>query len=187
MEQGLAQKALLEEEIHSKNQDLIALNRRQDKAIKAREVINHVAKATQEELEEQLANLVTMCLATIFDDPYQFKIRFEHRRNTIETDLLFIKDGEECKPIDSSGGGALDTASFGLRVGLWTLNPNRPVFILDEPFKNLSIDKHEKASVICKELCDELKIQIIMVSHSENILEYADKVFRVEDGRVLEE
>ena len=187
VDRALAEKTFLEEEITTRTNDLEKSRLKLDASLKAREVITLVAKNTQEDLERQLSSLVTMCLAAVFPDPYGFKVRFEERRNTIEADLLFTKGEAEYKPIDSSGGGVLDVASFGLRIGLWSLNTTRPTFVLDEPFKHVSPDLHDKVSLLCKELCDELGIQIIMVSHSDNIVAYADKVFVVENGIVTEE
>ena len=186
LDTALVQRESLQTQIDETQMSLGLSEQRVEKSLKAREVITHVAKQTQGRLELQLSELVSMCLATVFPDPYGFKVVFEQRRNTLECDLFLEKDGELFKPIDSTGGGVLDILAFGLRVALWSLRPGRPTFILDEPAKFLSPDLHDKFSMLCKELCDKLKIQIIMVSHSEDIVTYADKVFKIQNGQLVE-
>ena len=48
--------------------------------------------------------------------------------------------------------------------------------IFDEPFKFLSRDLHEKASYMLKEISERFKMQIIMVSHSQELIDSADKI-----------
>jgi DNA repair exonuclease SbcCD ATPase subunit len=56
---------------------------------------------------------------------------------------------------------------------------------LDEPFKNLSKDLQSKAGEILKLLSQKLGIQIIMITHEQELMEIADKTFeiqKVKDG-----
>jgi DNA repair exonuclease SbcCD ATPase subunit len=123
-------------------------------------------------------------LATVFPDPYEFVVAFEERRNTIEADLLFKRGDDVFTPIESSGGGAIDFASFALRVADWRLRGGRNKIILDEPFRNLSSDLQTKAGELLKRISTELGLQIIMVSHHPKINETADRVFYVNNGTV---
>ena len=81
--------------------------------------------------------------------------------------------------MDAVGGGVIDIISLSLRIAYWSMKPNRPVFILDEPLRFLSVDLQERASEMLKTISDELGVQIIMVSHLPNIIGSADKVFNV--------
>jgi DNA repair exonuclease SbcCD ATPase subunit len=155
------------------------LSTRYDNALKARIVLQDVAKKTQENLELRISKLVTMALAAVFPDPPAFVTSVETRRNQTEIDLLFEVDSARDKPEDSDAGGAMDIASFALRIACWSLNKTRNTFILDEPFRNLSADLQHKAGEMIKELSTELGIQIIMVSHQEEINVKADRTFIV--------
>ncbi|RLA02447.1 MAG: hypothetical protein DRQ42_00585 [Gammaproteobacteria bacterium] len=146
-------------------------------AEQARAILQLVAKSTQSKLEYHIANLVTTALRSVFPEAPDFEVHFVERRNTTECDLLFKIDGEEYKPIESSGGGALDVASFALRVSRWSLNKNRPTLILDEPFRNVSPDLQNKVSEMVKLVSSEIKLQIIMISHAVEINTSADKIF----------
>jgi len=148
---------------------------------KARAIVQKVAEDCQKKIEFQISNLVSLALASVFPDPYEFKVSFVQRRNRTECDLLFVKNDEECEPLTAAGGGVVDIASFALRVAIWSLKKTRPTFILDEPAKFVSVDLQSKVSAMLKELSEKLKIQIIMVSHLPEIIWSADKIFRVEN------
>lgn len=146
---------------------------------KAQFIIQQVAKETQENLIFNIENVVTSALQAVFDEPYKFKVIFDVKRNKTDCKLLFEKDGHLFNPLDSSGYGAADIASFGLRIAAWSLrNPkSAAVFILDEPFKHLSIELQEKGSALIKELSEQLGIQFIIITHVNAISEFSDKVF----------
>jgi len=54
---------------------------------------------------------------------------------------------------------------------------SRPVIILDEPMKFLSVDKQEKASLMIKELSDKLGLQFIIITHEPSLAIHANKIF----------
>lgn len=150
-----------------------------DNCQKARVIVQTVAEQTQKKIEYHISNLVSMALSSVFPDPYEFALKFVQRRNKTEADLLFLKDGKEGSPMDISGGGALDVASFALRVAIWSIKPTRRTMILDEPGKFISRDLQIKFSEMIKQLSTSLGLQFIIVSHIPEITEAADKVFEV--------
>jgi DNA repair exonuclease SbcCD ATPase subunit len=155
-------------------------------AQKSIKVIQEVGIRTQSNLEYHIANLVNMSLSAVLSDPPEFTVKFETRRNQTECDLLL--DGQ--KPVDTVGGGVLDILSFALRLAFWTLRKNRPVMILDEPFKFLSADLQARAGEMLKEISESINLQIIMVSHAEDINNSASKTFivkKVGDVSVVKE
>jgi len=151
----------------------------------AQAIIQTVSQATQKELEFHIADLVSLALEAVFPDPYSFYIEFTLRRGKSEADLLFSRSNskEEIKvhPLLASGGGPSDVASFALRVALWSLERprNRGCLVLDEPFKFLSRGLQERASRMVADIAKRLKIQFIIVTHEETLIEAADRVFEV--------
>lgn len=150
---------------------------------KARVVVQKVSSDIQKSIENRIAQTVTLALASVFDDPYEFKIRFVERRNQTECDMLFMKDDNECDPMDSSGGGALDIASLALRMAIWSIKKTRAIQILDEPMRFLSRDMQYKGSQMIKMLSEKLGIQIIMVSHIPEAVSFADRVINIYQSR----
>jgi len=173
-QRNMLKKQLTDVEIRIETQEAHLIN-----CQKARTIIQTVAETTQRKLEGHVSNLVTMALAAVFPDPYTFILRFVKRREKTEADLIFVKDGNEGSPMDVSGGGPLDVASFALRTATWAIKPTRNVLILDEPFKYLSRDLQSKGSEMVKHLSDKLSLQFLIVSHIPEIIECADKVFNV--------
>ena len=150
-----------------------------DNCQKARTIVQIVAQETQAKVEYHISNLVSMALSSVFPDPYEFALRFAQRRNKTEADLLFVKDGKEGYPLDMSGGGPIDVASFALRVATWSIKSTRRTMVLDEPGKFISRDLQIKFSEMIKHLSSSLGLQFIIVSHVPEITEAADKIFEV--------
>ena len=147
---------------------------------KARIVIQAVAQETQRNLEYHISEPVTAAIRSVLPDQINFIARIELRRGKTECDLLFEEFGEEYKPLKGSGYGAVNIACFAERICFWSLKKNRPTFILDEPFRDVSPDFQYKVSQMVKELSSRMGIQIIMISHAEDINIAADKTFITE-------
>lgn len=145
----------------------------------AQTIIRTVALQTQQELQFRISSITTAALEAVFPDPYEFQLQFVERGGKTEADAVFLRDGEPIDPMSGSGGGAVDIAAFSLRASAWKLAPNRPTILLDEPFKMLSSDLMPKAADMIMELSKKLKLQIIMVTHREELIEAADRTFFV--------
>jgi len=178
LEQLKARKRILSERHRSVTESLTEAQTQYDKLLLLRVAVQDVAKATQQNLEYHISSLVSTALTSVFDDPYEFQLRFVERRGKTEADLIFTKNEQETDNIlFSAGGGVADVASFALRVAVWSLKKTRPVLVLDETFKFLSAGLQHKASGMLKMLTEKLGLQIILVSHIPDIISKADKVF----------
>jgi len=142
-------------------------------------IVQAVAKQTQEKLSYHISELVSLALSSVYDNPYEFKLKFVTRRNKTEADVLFVRDRNEYIPGKSTGYGPLELAAFALRVALWNIiRPRvRNVMILDEPFSSVDVRAQEKISDFLKVVSKKLNIQIIMVSHSNRIIKSSDKIY----------
>jgi hypothetical protein len=147
----------------------------------AREIIRKVGLETQSQLSWHITDIVSMALDSVFDSPYTFGIDFVQRRQRTECDLYFERDGNRIDPLTASGVGAVDVASFALRIASWSMaRPRtRNVIILDEPFRFLSENYQEQASLMLKEISQRLGIQFLIISHNETLASGADKTFNV--------
>lgn len=169
----------LEKELTNEKKKLKRLEKGVQFSEKARAIIQTVAKETQQSLEYHVGELVSLALSGIFPDPYKFVVEFVERRNKTECDLSFERAGEKVHPFDASGGGAVDVASFALRSSIWSLGNSRNVLGLDEPFRFLSRELQPRACEMLREISHRLGLQIIMITHSPDLIEGADRVFKV--------
>lgn len=149
----------------------------------AKTLIQIAAKMTQQELEYQISELVTLGNISVFGQrAYSFWLDFVERRNRTEADFSFSRgDGPKTHPFNTAGGGAVDVSAYSLRLGVMNLiRPRvRRTLGLDEPFRFVSRDLQSKASALAKDTSSELKMQIIMISHSQDLINSADRVFKV--------
>lgn len=137
----------------------------------AQQIVQAVAETVQEEAHQRISGVVTRCLAAVFEEPYEFQIQFERVRGRTEAKLLFVRDGQAIPPIDSAGGGVVDVAAFALRIScLMLARPAcRRLVVLDEPFRFVSAGYRGRVRAMLEGLQKELGVQIIMVTHIEEL------------------
>lgn len=131
-----------------------------------------VAKTMQQIAHKKISSIVSKCLTAVFDDPYEFEIVFEQKRNKTEAKPIFKRDGYIIEdPLSASGGGVIDVASFALRLAAIVLSKpsKRKILILDEPFKFVSKKYRSKIGQILTEIAEGYGVQIIMVTHIEEL------------------
>jgi DNA repair exonuclease SbcCD ATPase subunit len=151
-----------------------------DRVIEAQSVLQTIAQTVQQKAHEQIATIVTRCLQVVFpDDPYEFKILFEKKRSKTEARLVFCRNGEEFDPIEETGGGCVDVASFALRLACMLLQTpqSRRLMVLDEPVKHLDENAIERFRDLIETLAKEMKVQFIIITHFEQL--QAGKVVRL--------
>lgn len=148
--------------------------------LEARALFQRASEITQEKLAIHLSDLVSLALKTVFKNPYKFKVEFVSKRGGTECNLFYTDDkGNEYSPLNSCGYGAADVASLALRVAYHSLGDTRPVLVFDEPLRHLSTDLMGKASELIESLSKELGLQFIIVTHSEELANSANKTFTV--------
>lgn len=159
--------------------------RYQRKLEKAHEILKQVGLETQQQLVYHISDVTSVALESVFDEPYKLVLDFVDKRGKTECDILFEKSGERVDPMLSSGGGVIDIAAFALRIASWSMKvpSTRSIIVLDEPFKHLSKDLHDRASEMIKTLTDKLGIQFIIITHENALGVYADKMFEVKQQK----
>lgn len=155
-------------------------------AQKIRELVYLAVDKTQSQLRYHVSNLVTVGLQTTFPEKdYKFHLDFVTRRNQTECDLLIEDGGIKSKPKYRNGGGVLDVISISLRMAFWSLSDTVPILALDEPSKFVSKDKQDSVVQMIRDIADELNIQIILVTHIPELMNRADKVIEIQNGKII--
>jgi len=181
LERQKGQKFQIEKSLTALQEQLSEKKRSLRRHEQAREIVREVGMKTQEQLQFHISDITSLALEAVFPDPYELAVEFVQRRNKTECDLYFVRDENKVDPLTASGVGAVDVAAFALRIASWSmLQPRtRNTIILDEPFRFLSRNYQEQASIMLKEISQRLGLQFIIVTHEETLIEHADKVFQV--------
>jgi len=181
LEQQKGQRQQIEKNLTQLQEDLKLSRRSLRQHEQAREIVREVGLKTQQQLQFHISDITSLALEAVFPNPYELKAEFVQRRNKTECDLSFVRDGNEIDPVTASGVGAVDVASFALRIASWSMSHprTRNTIILDEPFRFLSENYQDQASAMVKEISEKLGLQFIIVTHEPILASYADKVFEV--------
>lgn len=179
IDKDLSRKKLLDGQIKEENKILERSRKHCEDSVEAQEIVQVAAAEAQTEAHKKIAGVVSQCLSLIWDEPYLFHIAFERRRDQTEASLRFVRRGYEIDPLSGTEGGALDVASFALRLSclLFSKPRLRPLLVLDEPFKMLSAQNRPRVADLLESVSRDMGVQIIMVTHSPDLM--VGKVIRV--------
>lgn len=137
----------------------------------AHEIIQTVALSVQLQAHQRISGVVSRCLATVFEEPYLFQLKWDRARGKTEVRMVFMRDGMEVDPMAAAGGGVVDVAAFALRLACLMLHRPavRRTVVLDEPFKFVSADRRGCVRQMLEDLSEELGVQFIMVTHVDEL------------------
>ena len=180
LDQKKGQKKRIFTDISECKRNLISRKKKLKNIEEARGIVQIVAKTTQEQLQCKINDIVTLALEAVFGATYGFTVEFVIRRGKTEVDLFLVQNENKLDPMDASGGGVVDVCSFALRTSLLIMGNSLPILVLDEPGKFVSRDLQSKFGLFLKKVSESLGMQIIMVSHSDEYIDVADKLFSVE-------
>lgn len=163
--------ASLKDGLEREQTSLESASSKEEHTRQAQEVLQVLAQAVQQQAHDRIAKVVSTCLSTVFDDPYEFHIQFERRRGRTEAELRFRRRGLDVDPLTAAGGGVVDVAAFALRIACLVMHRPRlsPVIVLDEPFRFVSAQYQESVRVMLEQLSSEMGVQIIFVTHNDNL------------------
>lgn len=147
--------------------------------LEQRDIARKAAGLVQDNLAAKLSGIVTKAISTVFEEPIEFVVQFVERRGVSECDLS-LKIGEDYYDIlNEQGGGVADVCSMCLQMAFIMMSQVNRVLVIDEPARHMDVVAQERFIAVLKQLCQELKFTIIMVTHSQTFSDNADKVFTV--------
>lgn len=119
----------------------------------------------------EIEALVSNGLSKVFGKVYSFKIDYQSSGAKF---LLASEDtgGEFTDILNSHGGGVVQLIAFILQVYSMQYTQASPVFLLDEPFAQISEGYKQKLALLIMELCNQFNFQFILVTHDNQLLSY---------------
>jgi len=146
----------------------------------AKSYIIKIGEKTRKEIKEFIESTVTFAIQTVYSEEYSFISQFNYdKRDQFEIQWFINRNGVLLEPRkDTISGGLTDITAFSLRLVIHALEePDpAPILIMDEPFKNVSKKYIPLVSKMIKEISEMLNLQIIMCSHTNELIEQADNI-----------
>lgn len=146
--------------------------------------LNSFADERQTKVHQQIEDLVTHGIQTIFGDGLTFHVLSEQKSNRTEVSFSLkstMGDGEtvETSILDARGGGVAAVVGFLLRLIITLLREERPLLALDETFAQVSEGYLPAVGSFLREIINKTGVQVLLITHSEIFAEYADVVYKV--------
>ena len=172
----------LEKEIKEKEEYLKFIKTSKEKyQIAINELYEESVVALQETLNVALKYI-------FYDKNYSAKLEIEDTRGTktLSISLVDEDDNFEVDLKDGCGQGVRTVISFFLK-SYYLLNQNSKVLFLDEKYSALSVHYVPRFFEFIDKFCEDNDFIIVMISHIDNQIEHADKVYYLNDGVITEE
>ncbi len=167
--------------------DIRILEQIVDLNTRAAHSVGAIGGERQANAQKQIESLVSLGLATIFDDDLSFHLIPGVRAKTPVVDFVIrsrLADGTtvDTDVLTERGGGLAATVGFLLRLVILLLTRQRQdtILMLDETFAHVSAEYVPRLVDFLKDLVAQTGVQIIMVTHDEAFSEAADTVYRFE-------
>jgi len=176
---------LLSNQITIAETKLDGIEIKRDTSKKAVEVLDIVQQSVRGLIKNGFETVVTNALQTIYGDEFNFQLEFGRRGNLQEVYFKIINStlSESHDIEDVTAGGEIDVIALALKIVILELyqKVNKSPLISDEPFKFISLEYVDAAGKFIQMLNEKMNRQIILVTHKQKLLEFADNIIRLEE------
>lgn len=171
----------IETELNKKNEYVVFLKGAKEKYTIA------VNELYEESIVALKDTLNTALKYVFFDKNYSANLELEDSRSSksLSISLVDDDDGFEVDIKDGVGQGVRTVISFVLK-SYYLLNQNSKVLFLDEKYSALSAHYVPKFYDFVQRFCEENDFIIVMISHIDNQIERANRIYYINDGVITE-
>ena len=148
-----------------------------------------ISLLTQKDLQP-LETLLTRGLNTVFPErSYEINLDVSDRGKDKTAEFMVTehkKKGSIVTPARECGFGVQTVISLILQVYYLLFSKARRVMAIDESFTQIFEDNLVGAFELIRYLIDDLGFDFVGVTHDTRLLEYGDRVYRMDDGTLSE-
>ena len=148
-------------------------------------LLNSIAEEKQARAQNDIEELVSRGLQTIFDESLSFHIIQSTRGKTSVVEFVVrttLEDSVVDTPVlNARGGGVAAVIGFLLRVVVMLLRGGtrqQNLLVLDETFAMVSAEYLAVLGEFLRSIVEETGIQIVLVTHQHEFIDVGDKVYR---------
>jgi DNA repair exonuclease SbcCD ATPase subunit len=144
------------------------------------EFLYNFSEFTRTGIKNKIEKIANIALRTVFPDKsMKFLVIPDKNKKGLYYDLYVDTNGNLTELEDAKGGGVMDIISIAMRISYLRIFQGQleQVLLLDEPFKNLDKIRLPKAIEWVKKISKEMKIQFIVITHIEALIEMADQSY----------
>lgn len=145
----------------------------------AHELLQQMADRERDVLQRKVESLVTYGVQAVFGPEYEFRLVQTISRGLVNYEFQLLHLGHATSLKDAHGGGVLAVVGYLLRLVVLLLSGKRRLLLLDETFAHVSRAHLASVAALLRHVTDSLGVQHIMVTHSPELEESADAVYRV--------
>ena len=141
--------------------------------LESQKFVQSVAEAVQSKLSSRIDDIVNLGLATCFPG-YTFGMEYVQSRGKTEVQFLVKDKDVVIDPLNQCGGGLVDVLCFCIRMAVYSISNVSNIIIADEPFRFVSRSLRGRVAELLSILSEKLNIQIILVTHIDELSDNAD-------------
>lgn len=159
-------------------------------------LLNSMGEDRQQKAQGTIEELVTRGLQTIFDETLSFHIVQNTKGRAVQVEFVVRTTLQgraiDTPVMDARGGGLAATIGYLLRLVVLLLTRGQrqdTLMVLDETFAHVSAEYLPAVRDFVREVVDKTGVQHIIVTHQEELVDGADRVYRftMNDGETKAE
>lgn len=185
LDRRVGQYSALEKQKSTLESQIIELKTDIDLYDKAVIILNSIAEERQNRVQQQIEDIVTRGLQTIFGTHLSFHVVQTKTGNRSEVDFMLrtqFPDGSymENEVMQANGGGVSAVVGFLIQAVYVLLSGIKDKLLkLDEIFAHLSQGFLEPMAEFIRELVDNTDLRVLMITHQEEFSGIADKLYKL--------
>lgn len=166
------EKESIENEVEGLKDEILTLK-------KVEELFKYLLDEYVHKYAESFSRVVTEGLQTIFhDQDLELDVNVTQRRKKVYVEFETVEGERKGPALESFGGGVAAVESLLLRILVILKTGLSRTLILDESLASLSEEYIETMSSFLREMCSELDMNILLITHNRNFADHSDTSYR---------
>lgn len=151
-----------------------------ERTVQEKALITKASEWARKQAKARVDSLTTNALQHILEEDISCEAVIDEKRGRPHLEFIIHSTSThnhlpvQGLPEDSSGGGVADVLGIVLQVILDQRGP----FIIDEKTKQLSRDRILRLGHFLRDICEQMQIQMIILSHETELIESSHRTFR---------